>query len=171
MIEFNITSIPQDQYFSFLKTVIYPALKDDPFWHFFNESELGLLVRCSKTLFSSKLRNVLLDNKAVFTEKKWDKDQEIVEKYWDYMKKLFHLNSEFAMENSITSQDFWVFCDRLTHSLYNMVGLTANSWPFETETDVLAVMLIRRSIYTGMRLSYLQSRMQNGESTGEGNKS
>jgi len=91
MIEFIIKNQNPKDYFSILKTLLYPILQYDSDWHFFNESEQGLIVRCSEK-GQNIIRKILDENDIEFSWSTWEKDQDIVMGNIEYMKKIFHMN-------------------------------------------------------------------------------
>jgi hypothetical protein len=178
MKEFLITEIKINDYLTILKETVYPILKDDPLWHFWNELGGGLIVRCSSK-FSTKLHKRLL-KKGIHPEiKSWVHDQRIVEENWDYMIDMFHLNSKYAMEHTLenkyflTEEDCWLFMDRMIHSFYNNVEMTAMKKPFYGEAYGLARILIGRATYDGMNFLEMESRgkVKDGDPSGESNSS
>ena len=115
MIEFLIAGADTKEYFRILKYIVYPVLKEDPLWHFFNEEEQGLIVRCSDE-FQNILEETLGEHELSSSYTYWSKDHTIVMENWEYMKKIFHMNSEFAMENTLKYGPTCQFVDRIVHS-------------------------------------------------------
>ena len=176
MIEFLIKAEPKE-FLHILKESIYPILKKDPMWHFWNEGKDGLIVRCSKS-FKGKVYKELTKSKYDCYIQDWNHDQKIVEEHWDYMTKIFHINSEYAMELTINTQyhlhedDIWLFEDRICHSFFNNVEMTAMDKSFLRESAELASILIARARYDGILIRAREEKeVQNGNSSGEGDKS
>ena len=162
MIEFFIKDKEPQDFFCILKEIVYPVLKKDPLWHFFGEGELGLIVRCSDN-FEQKLWKEFVKNDMHPSFYEWNNDHKIVTEHWEYMKKIFHLNSEFAMEHVLDEYSFSMFEDRMVHSLYNNLAEVAQGWDMRRESNVLATMLVNRATYTGMRIRYLQELESHGK--------
>jgi hypothetical protein len=174
MIEFLIAGADTKEYFRILKYIVYPVLKEDPLWHFFNEEEQGLIVRCSDE-FQNILEETLGEHELSSSYTYWSKDHTIVMENWEYMKKIFHMNSEFAMENTLKYGPTCQFVDRIVHSLFNNLGYTVNNWDIEIESNILADCLISRAIYTGIRTQYKKMleyrKEEDGKSSGESSQS
>jgi len=172
MKEFRI-EVSTEEYMTILKNIAYPVLKKDPQWHFWNEGGWGLLVRCSDEFFSPLLKR-FLKNKLHPTFQDWEHDQRVVEENWDYMKKIFHLNSEFAMEHTLDEKDIWLVMDRMVHSFFNTHEMTARNRPFFEESNQISHMLIGRAVYDGMKfqeLDEIRKKEKDGNSSGESDKS
>ena len=187
MDQFTITGV--DNVLEFITEVYNEVLKDDDVWHFFDEAEIGIFLRCS-TKFSPKL-NVFLKKIMGydFTWKSYEEDMPVSAKFSWYFQKIFHLNSLMAIDfyNDITLNIFlddieprqkaialsaWVggIVERLSHSFLN--NLQEYTYTYRKisesrfghdrawESFVIAETLIDRSMWSGMRESYLNARAE-----------
>jgi hypothetical protein len=69
----------------------------DENWHFFEEEEEGIYLRCSVE-YSNNLRDWLKDSSSKYTSKSYVEDSYIVTVFPDYFMKVFHLNSLMAID-------------------------------------------------------------------------
>ena len=95
MVQFTITGV--ENVLELITLVHKDILDDDKFWHFFNEEEEGIFLRCSKH-YEKDVNIWLSNNSYKFTEKEYKDDAHIVKLFPHYFMKIFHLNSLLAIE-------------------------------------------------------------------------
>jgi hypothetical protein len=96
MVQFTITGV--EDVMEFITEVYNEVLKDDDVWHFFDEEEGGIYLRCS-TKFSNELHKFLKKIMGYdFIQKSYKEDNYIVKIFPDYFTKFFHLNSLMAID-------------------------------------------------------------------------
>jgi hypothetical protein len=189
MDQFTITGV--ENVLEFITEIHNEVLKDDEVWHFFDEAEEGIFLRCS-TKFSDKLNAFLKNIMGYdFTWKSYEEDMPVSAKFSWYFQGIFHLNSLMAIDfyNDITltfiddieprhkaiSLSAWVggIVERLSHSFLN--NLQEYTYTYRKisesrfghdrawESFVIAETLIDRSMWTGMREAYLDAKNRKGK--------
>jgi len=143
------------------------VLKEDKNWHFFYENEMGDLVRVSEE-FSKAVEIYLTERDIKFDiEKFWKEELYFVVENQDYFKQMFHLNSLLAVQydgdfHSLTSS-LYLYIDRYSHSLHNMLGIKLGEKLMESEARNLASASIGRAWYDGYRAYYIRYGKKSGE--------
>jgi len=150
----------QNDFKDILQNLYVKVLYKDSYWHFFNEEEMGLIIRVSK-------RNVDNINKELkkqgirFEISDWNKEMDIVNEYRDIFIMYFHTSSEMAIKlfqegkakNFVASNDFRLIGDRIVHSLYNNVSMLLGTNE-EYEPYWLSHVLVGRAVFSGIRSQY-----------------
>lgn len=145
-----------------LRYAYHTVLKEDPHWHFFFEAEFGEFVRVSEEhvpLFAE----YLTENEIEFEhEPFWYEEHDFIKVNLEYFKKLYHLNSEFAMTYEGPADSLFSylnnFVERYSHSLHDMIHLVLGGDVLERESKNLALVVLNRSFYDGYRAYYLRNR-------------
>ena len=186
MIQFTITGV--ENVLEFIAKVYNEVLEGDEFWHFFNEEEEGIFLRCSED-FHLPLGKWLVENSYTYTREVYKEDNPIVSSFSWYFKRIFHLNAmmakEFYLELFIKNEDtfkdhtqwqkdyvksIWVgaITERLSHCFLNNLQEYTHRYKKQSndrfgddkawESYVLAEIIIGRSMWTGMRKAYLDAK-------------
>lgn len=95
MDHFTITGV--NDVLKFITLVYYEVLEDDNKWHFFNEDEEGIFLRCSTKFSDDLLAYLKLYDDCEFTWKSYKEDNYIVTVFLDYFMEVFHLNALMAI--------------------------------------------------------------------------
>ena len=185
MEQFTITGV--ENILEFINEVFNVVLKEDNLWHFFDEQEEGIFLRCSQE-FADDLNEWLNKNGYWFKRDVYKEDSPVVAKFFWYFQKIFHLNSLMAIDfyNDFTL-DFiddieprykeinlsaWVggVVERLSHCFLN--NLQEYTYTYRKisesrfghdrawESFVVAETLVDRSMWLGMRESYLNAKKE-----------
>ena len=185
MVQFTITGV--ENVLELIALAHKDILEDDEFWHFFNEDEEGIFLRCSH-FFANNLNAWLEDYGYTFTRGDYVEDSPVVNSFPWYFKRIFHLNSKMALafyeEWFITDKDRpdddpqktmdlaksgWVgaITERLAHCFLNNLQDYTTKYRLQSklrfgddnewESYVLAELIIDRSVWTGMRKAYLDT--------------
>jgi hypothetical protein len=184
MVQFTVTGV--ENVMEFIDIVRKEVLYDDEFWHFFNEEEEGIFLRCSTKFTDDLLAYLKLYDDCEFTWKPYKDDHPIVERFMWYFKRVFHLNALMAIEfyNGITeftdenpkpdnfdtmilSAFVGSITERLSHCFLNNLQDHTYSYRLQSrlrfgddsswESYILAEHMIDRSMWTGMRKAYLNA--------------
>lgn len=142
---------------------IYSVLKKDTVYHFLYEAGY-LLVRGDKK-YSGELEKLLhsMGMYVYIMEDKWIEQSEIVKRNIDYFYKLFHLNSDFAINKSMTmsKKDIIRFLERAVHTfiLVNHMPLVKVYKSNIAESEILSKMAIERAFMDGIAVErYIRMR-------------
>lgn len=148
--------------FELIRNVYLSVLNEDESWHFFYESEMGDIIRCSPE-FSGKLESWLSENNMEYNFYPfWEEVIPVVEDNLEYFSSIFHINSEFIINNALNFGDslqigMTLFIDRFSHSLYLNYGFSAGKLGNE-ESIILSRASVGRATYEGIRCQYLRDK-------------
>lgn len=184
MIQFTIPGI--ENVLEFIAEVYDAILEDDEFWHFFDEEEEGIFLRCSKE-FHIPLGEWLVKNSYVYVVGEYKEDNPVVSGFPWYFKRIFHLNSmmakdfylksfikngslkDYSQERIDYTKSIWVgaITERLSHCFLNNLQKYTQRYKDQSiarfgddkawESYVLTEMIIDRSVWTGIRKAYLDA--------------
>jgi hypothetical protein len=170
---------------AFICIVNNNILKKDVFWHFFDEEELGIFIRCSEKS-ADKLEEWLNACDYDFTRGEYIEDHPMVNTYFNYFALMFHCNALIAIDfyNDISAQfddsvddkelikSHYVgsIAERLSHCFLNNLKPFTKKYKImaesrfgdstQWESYVLSELLIDRSAWTGLRQSFLNARKE-----------
>jgi len=167
--------------------ILENALEDDESWHFFNEAELGIFLRCDEE-FVPEVETYLNSINVKYTIENYDKDEnQLVALFQHLFIDYFHCNSMLAMlfvhkilnsNESIDGHKGWFLenvTERVVHSLLNNSQFMAEDSFIKVATDqfgepevwesfLLSDIVINRSMYGGIRNQYKKYlKSKNGE--------
>lgn len=149
--------LPIDKRFFIIKSVYEKFLQEDELWHFFYEEEEGDIIRCSPENLI-KITDFLDECGFEYTaHNSWNESLYDVINNPEYFARLFHLNSEFIINNALKIGDrMTIFIDRYSHNLYLNYGFAQGEFK-QSEQVILSDVLLSRSFYSGMRFQYLKA--------------